>query len=161
MELKKVFKREDNYIDLLKIKEIHMVTSAYIGLTHCSAYLEFGCNMNQIKQEVFVSEVNEKKEVGTLFPAHTMTLLPFRYRTGPYITQLMDYTDGKGFSDSDFKAFITDILKAEIEYVKSRRVIIDVSGSNTERQRFFNLLHKECQNNKYENINCKVEFIWD
>ena len=164
MKLKEIFKEEENYIDLLKNKEIHMVTPAFIGLTRCSAYLEFGCNMKQPRQEVFVTQVNEKKEVGTLYPKYNLTLFPYRYRTSAFMTiDAKDYTNGKGYSDDDFKTFIKDILKAEIEYVKSKRLVIDVAGSleDREKMRFFNLLREEVQKDKYKENDCIIEFKWN
>jgi len=128
MKLKEKLNIDANYIDLLKNKEIHIVTPAFIGLTQCSAYLNFGCGMNQPQQEVFVNHVNEKKEVGTLYPMHHMTLFPYRYKTGAFMNfgPPHDYTDGKGFSDNDFATFIADILKSEIEYIKSGRLVIEI-----------------------------------
>lgn len=165
LKLQETFKTEENYIDLLKKKDIHMVTPAFIGLTQCSTYLEFGCNIKQPQQEVFVTQVNEKKEVGTLFPRHNMTLFPYRYRTGAFMSfgPPHDYTNGEGYSDDEFKTFIKDILTAEIEYVRSNRIVIDVAGSldDSEKMRFFNLLRKECKNDRYRELDCTIEFKWD
>lgn len=164
MTLIEIFKSEDDYLSLLKNKQIHMVTPAFMGLTQCSAYLEFGCNMKQIEQEVYVMRVNENWEVGTLYPRHNMTLFPYRLKTRAFMsTGVYDYTDRKGYSDNDFRDFISDIIKAEIQYVKSKRLIIDVAGSldNTEKMRFFSLLRKEVELEKNKNVNLTIEFKWD
>jgi hypothetical protein len=54
MQLKEILKDVDNYIELLKNKKVHIVTPAIIGFTQCSSYLEFGCNMKQPQQQIFV-----------------------------------------------------------------------------------------------------------
>jgi hypothetical protein len=164
MNIKQIFKRKEDYIQLLKERKIHIVVPAYIGLTKCSVYLEFGCGIKQHEQEIYVSQVNENKEAGTLFPRCPITLIPYRYETNAFMTfKPKDYTGGKGFSDEDFKQFITDILKSEIYYIKSGRMVIDFQGALTEKEkmRFFNLLHVQIKKPEYANYNGDIEFLWD
>ncbi|MDG4945735.1 hypothetical protein NMK71_04855 [Weeksellaceae bacterium KMM 9713] len=164
MQLNRIIKNEENFINLLKNKEIHMVTPAYIGLTQCSTYLSNGCGMHLSQQEILVREVNEKREVGTLYPLHNMTLFPFRYQSSAFMMHsLVDYTNGNGYSDDDFRSFINDILLAEIKYIKSNRIIIDLAGcmEDSEKMRLFNLLGEEIQKEEYNESECLIEFKWD
>jgi len=164
MKIKQIFERKENYIQLLEERRIHMVVPAYIGLTMCSVYMEYGCGIKQPDQEIYISQVNEKKEAGTLFPLCPLTLIPYRYETHAFISyRPTDYTNGKGFSDTDFIQFINDILKAEIEYIKSERMVIDFKGAmtNKEKIRFFNILSKQIKLPQYSNYEGTIEYLWD
>jgi hypothetical protein len=103
----------DPFIEDLKSGNCHLVSIGAIGLTHFSAYCEFGCGLNQDKQAKYVRRVNQKKETGTIFPKANITIIPHLHSTP------------SRYSKETIKAHLRDALIAEKEYLKTKFVVFD------------------------------------
>jgi hypothetical protein len=107
-------------------KGYHIITVGVIGLTNFSAVCQFAFGIDQYEQDRLITLVNTKRETGTLFPKYNLTILPYRFRTTPFMTiGTYDYTNGKGFSDNEVATHIKDALKAETDYIKSNKLVFD------------------------------------
>ncbi len=113
---------EADYNKLLKEKKIHVVTFAYLALTNAHEYLKAVIS-DQDKRFELVSKVCREKETGTLFPVANLTLIPVEYLHYPVMGgEQISETD---YSREDFEMFIEDAFKAELEYVKSGKMVFD------------------------------------
>lgn len=122
--------------------DFHIISVAKIGLTNFSSVCEYGFGLNQYEQEELIIPINTKKETGTSFPKHKLTILPYRYRTTPVMTiGVYDYTDGKGFSIEEVGNHIKDAFKAEINYIKSGKLVFDFRDFGEDMLRYRNLVH--------------------
>lgn len=120
----------------------HIITIAKIGLTQFSSVCEYVFGLDQYEQEHIITPINTKKETGTIFPKHKLTILPYRYRTTPVMTTgTYDYTGGKGFSIEEVENHIKEAFRAEIDYVKSGKLVFDFRDLGEDMLRYRNLVH--------------------
>lgn len=120
----------------------HIISVAFIGLTNFSSVCQYGFNIDQYEQDRLITPINTKKETGTVFPKHNLTILPYRYRTTPVMTVgEYDYTKGKGFTIDEVEEHIKDAFKAEIDYIKSNRLVFDFRDFGQDMLRYRNRLH--------------------
>jgi hypothetical protein len=120
----------------------HIISVAYIGLTNFSSVCQYGFNIDQYEQDRLITPINTKKETGTVFPKHNLTILPYRYRTTPVMTVgEYDYTNGKGFSIDEVEVHIKDALKAETDYIKCGKLVFDFKDFGKDMLRYRNRLH--------------------
>jgi hypothetical protein len=120
----------------------HIISVAYIGLTYFSYIAEFGLHLDQYEQERLITPINTQHETGTLFPKYNLTILPYRYRTTPVMTVgTYDYTGGKGFSIEEVETQIKDALKAETDYINSKKLVFDFRDFGEDMLRYRNRLH--------------------
>lgn len=150
---------DSDYMERLKNKSIHIVTFAQMGLTFSHEYLR-----SIIKDEKMlfdlISQVCRKKETGSLVPFANLTILPVEYLFYPVMG---GEAISEKYSDEDYKNFLRDAIKAEIEYVKSGKMVFDFrddkiqnkNGLYTLNSRLYNIL-EELLNSEYsqENIEC-------
>ena len=133
----------------------HIISVAFIGLTNFSSVCQYGFNIDQYEQDRLITPINTKKETGTVFPKHNLTILPYRYRTTPVMTVgEYDYTNGKGFSIDEIEVHIKDALKAETDYIKCGKLVFDFKDFGKDMLRYRNRLHtyltQEYNNNDWE-----------
>lgn len=133
----------------------HIISVAFIGLTNFSSVCQYGFNIDQYEQDRLITPINTKKETGTVFPKHNLTILPYRYRTTPVMTVgEYDYTNGKGFSIDEVEVHIKDALKAETDYIKCGKLVFDFKDFAKDMLRYRNRLHtyltQEYNNNDWE-----------
>lgn len=120
----------------------HIISVAFIGLTNFSSVCEYGFKIDQYEQDKLITPINTKKETGTVFPKHNLTILPYRYRTTPVMTVgEYDYTSGKGFTIEEVETQIKDALKAETDYIKSKKLVFDFRDFGKDMLRYRNRLH--------------------
>ena len=120
----------------------HIISVAFIGLTNFSSVCQYGFNIDQYEQDRLITPINTKKETGTVFPKHNLTILPYRYRTTPVMTVgEYDYTKGKGCTIDEVEEHIKDAFKAEIDYIKSNRLVFDFRDFGQDMLRYRNRLH--------------------
>lgn len=63
-------------IDLFNKKQIHIICEAdKEEASYCMKYLDI-CNFDHVKSRYFIDEVNQKNEVGCLYPAFNLSLFP-------------------------------------------------------------------------------------
>ena len=150
MEIK-IVKEDKDYGSLLLKKEIHLVLPANeMPFGMCKAYLDFQCGLSYSEIEKLVSQVNEKQEVGTLFPKFQLTLFPSTY----------PYWDSDKFFFPQFDKhtnFFKDIFEIEHKYIKSKHIVVDLFASELQDNtnlnktfRFTRFLEEFCTNNSIE-----------
>jgi hypothetical protein len=132
----------DNF-DFIKAAQdgYHIITVAFIGLTYFSSICEYGFGIKQSEQEKLIQPILNKKETGTLYPKHNLTILPYRYTTNAFITSNShDITNCKSFSVEEIKTQIEDSLRAEIKYIKKGKLFFDFQDLQKDMFRYFNVL---------------------
>lgn len=120
----------------------HIISVAFIGLTNFSSVCQYGFGIDQYEQERLITPINTKKETGTIFPKHNLTILPYRYRTTPVMTvDEYDYTSGKGFTIDEVEVHLKDALITETDYIKSNKLVFDFRDLGKDMIRYRNRLH--------------------
>ena len=136
----------------------HIVSVGMIGLTYFSLVCKDGFGIRQDEQEMFIEPILDKKETGTLFPRARLTILPYQFRTyAGYTFESEDITGGLRFSGQERRRQICDALKAEVEYVRSGKVLFDFRDLGDEMLEYNNLLHHIVLQD-FQNIQTKVFF---
>jgi hypothetical protein len=134
-----------NKVDDLEIvaaakKGYHVVSVGYIGMTFFSTICQYGFGLNQNAQQALINPVLKNKETGTLFPRAKLTILPYQYRTQSFIT-INNISDKREFTYEEIKNHISDALNAEINLVKSGKVIFDFRDLGEDMYTYNSILH--------------------
>lgn len=103
----KIIKEQKDYGTLMEDKKIHLAVPASdsLGFGMTRAYLSFNCKMDDYTIERFINQVNNKNEVGSLYPSFNLALFPTK-------------------ADC-FSKYIKEIFEIEINYVKSNHLVFD------------------------------------
>lgn len=118
-----IIKADKNYGELMLNKQIHLVLPATLmGFGMCMAYLRFNCRMDDNSISRFVNQVNDKREVGCLFPRYSLSLFPSRFDEWE--------KNIDGFSEQEMSKFFMDIIEIEKTHIKSNHIVIDLFASS-------------------------------
>jgi len=133
---------DDFDLDSAIANGFHIITVAFVALTHFSTICEFKFGINQESQYQLVTPIIEKKETGTLYPLHKLTILPYPYLTTRFGVGGHDYTNGKGFTIEEIEGHIKDAFKAEIDYVKSGKLFFEFRDLGKDMLRYRNRTYR-------------------
>lgn len=148
---------ENDFDVIAAAKEgFHIVSLAFIGLTNFSSVCRSAFNIDQPEQESYITPINTKKETGTMYPKHNLTILPYRYRTTAGMTVgTYDHTHGEGFSIDEICSHIKDALLAETEYIKAGKIVFDFRDLGEDMRRYTNATRR-ILSDEYSDMDWKI-----
>jgi len=126
------YSHEENYTDFgesvdltneLSKGQTHYVSIAMPGFTMASHYINMaGLTVEQ--RYDFMMQVNQRREVGTLYPKANITLLPSPKAKDRFGFGLYTFNEGD-YAFEEVVAHILDAFQIEIQYVKSNKMYFD------------------------------------
>ena len=84
-------KEEQDYIQLLKEKAVHLVGFAEEGLSYFRAYLECAFNYSLDDAISLCNKINQADETWTIFPTGRLTGMPVRFFRQPMTRKDLTY----------------------------------------------------------------------
>lgn len=108
-----------NYGELLLNGKIHLIipASKSLGFDMTSAYLKFNCKMPSSQIQNFKNQVNQKKEVGSLYPKFKLSMFPVNFNEPEQTEKIFE-----------------DLFELEMKYIKSNNIVIDLFASSFENE---------------------------
>lgn len=125
-----------DFLDDLEAGKVHVVAFAHLGFSPLHACACMRCGLPGEEANAFVQSVNQRDEVGTLFPRMTISALPKRFGR----------TDGdyfRPFSYEDYARVIRDALDCNERAVKSPTLVFEVSCSLISQRPFLERVFRE------------------
>lgn len=138
-----IITQEKSYDEMLIENKIHLILPATesLGFGGTRYYLRFKCKMDDYTIERFIDQVNDKNEVGSLYPRFNISVFP---------------TEKK-----DFNQYIKDVFELETKYIKSQYMVFDFfanSFCDEEVKQFIDEIKNQIssENTNYKDIKIEV-----
>ncbi len=127
-----------DFLEDLRAGKVHVVAFAHLGFSPLHACACMGCDLPGQDADAFVHSVNQRDEVGTLFPRMTISALPKRFgRTDE------DYF--RAFSYEEYARVIKDALECNEKAVKSPTLIFELSCALISQRPFLERVFAELE----------------
>jgi hypothetical protein len=144
----------------------HFVCVARTGLTFFSSVCRYCFSLDNTKQDKYKEIVNKNNETGTIFPLVNLTILPYRntilgnhdIESEGHNLEIEEIFKGKSVYNPMIEKDIIDAFEAELNYVKSGKIIFDFRDLGSALLCIYNKILHQITENKYKDIKCEVYY---